>query len=191
MPALALLAASVLAAGLPIPPEAWTPPERSFGALMGFRVRVDVHAPGRFAARLGERVQQQIERSLRHEGIQVVSAPTGPTPTIDRTGVLILDLHVVDVVDVADGVALAWALHASQFVHLPTGTWAFASTWEVGDLVRAPRESATARLRDGIQAALDDFCRAYLTARPHDAPEPEPRQDSAEPTEPSPDGAAL
>jgi hypothetical protein len=176
--ALALVASCVLTAGLPIPPQALVPPEQSFRAVTGFRVRVDVHAQGRFAARLGEGLQQQIERTLRHEGIQVVPAESA-RPVLDGLGLLVLDLHVLEA---EDGAAVAWSLHGSQFVHLPTGAFVFASTWEVGDLLHAPREAAMARLRDSVQPAVDEFCRAYLASRA--AP-------PAEPPEPSPSGAPL
>ena len=176
--ALALVASCVLTAGLPIPPEALVAPEQSFRAVTGFRVRVDVHAQGRFAAKLGEHLQQQIERTLIHEGIQVV-AEESSRPMLDGLGFLVLDLHVLEA---EDGAAVAWSLHGSQFVHLPTGVWAFASTWEVGDLLHTPREATTARLRDSVQPAVDEFCRAYLASR------------AAPPigsSEPSPSGAAL
>jgi len=176
---LALLASWVLTAGLPIPPQAWAEPQQSLRALTGFRVRVDVHAEGQFAARLGQRAQQQIERTLGLKGIQVVGTPSASAPTLDGIGVLILDVHVLDA---TDGTALAWSLHASQLVHLPTGAWAFASTWEVGDLLYTRTDATVTRLRDSLQPALDEFCQMYLASRP--APP------SAAP-EATPDGTAL
>ena len=171
---LALLASWVLTAGLPIPPQAWAEPEQSFRALTGFRVRVDVHADGQFAARLGQSAQQQIERSLGLKGIQVVEeAPNAPAPTVDGIGMLILDVHVLDA---ANGTALAWSLHASQLVHLRTGKWAFASTWEVGDLLFTPTDATVTQLRASLQPALEEFCQLYLGSRP--APQP-PAPDAA------------
>lgn len=172
---LALLASWLLTAGLPIPPQAWVEPEQSFRALSAFRVRVDVHGGGQFAAMLGQRAQLQIERSLGLRGIQVVEAPIGQAPTLDGIGMLVLDVHVLDA---PNGTALAWSLHASQLVHLPTGKWAFASTWEVGDLLYTPTDATVTQLRASLQPALDEFCQLYLGSRPAPpsaVPEAEPR----------------
>ncbi len=177
----ALLASWVLTAGLPIPPQAWVKPGESFRGLTGFRVRVDVHSE--VAAALGPRVQQQIQHVLIAKGIQVVEAPSGPSPTLDDTGALILDVHARDA---AGATALTWSLHASQIVHLRTGAWAFASTWEVGDLLYAPAAAMADRLRDSLQPALDEFCELYLASR---AAPPEPRP--AAPPEAAPSDTAL
>jgi hypothetical protein len=183
----ALLASWVLTAGLPIPPQAWVKPGESFRGLTGFRVRVDVHSEGQVAAALGQRVQQQIQHVLIARGIQVVEAPSGPAPTLDGTGALILDVHARDA---AGATALAWSLHASQIVHLRTGAWAFASTWEVGDLLYAPAAVMAARLRDSLQPALDEFCELYLASRAV-PPEPPPPAPPPAPPEATPGDTAL
>ncbi|HEX8910055.1 MAG TPA: hypothetical protein VF805_12705, partial [Anaeromyxobacteraceae bacterium] len=82
--------------------------------------------------------------------------------------------------------ALTWSLHASQIVHLRTGAWAFASTWEVGDLLYAPAAAMADRLRDSLQPALDEFCELYLASRAA-PPEPPP----AAPPEAAPSDTPL
>jgi hypothetical protein len=179
MIALALLATTVFAAAVPIPPEAWAEPQQSLRTISGFRIRVDVHAKGQFAAMLGERVHQQIDRSLRLKNIQVVDAPEGARPTLDGTGVLVVDVHVLDA---SDGTAVAWSLHASQVVHLRTGAFAFASTWEVGDLFYAPTAATVGVLRGSLQPAIEELCALYLASRASPPPPP---------TEPAPSAADL
>lgn len=168
-PMLALILASTLVAAAPIPPQAWVEPQQSFRTVSGFRVRVDVHADGQLAARLGEPAHQQIERALQLKRIRVVDAPGGAGPELDGTGVIVLDLHVLEV---AEETALAWSLHSSQIVHLRDGGFAFASTWEVGDLLHAPTAMTATALRASLQPALEELCALYLAA--HAAPSPEP-----------------
>ena len=171
---LALLTSAVLSAGAPIPREAWVEPQQSLRTIAGFRVQVDVHSEGQLGARLAGRVRDRIERSLRREGIPVVDAPSGPTPVLDGIGALVLDVHVLEG---TDGMVLAWSLHASQIVHLRTGAFAFASTWEVGDLLYTSAGAMAERLRDSLQPALDELCQAYLAshaAPPSLSPSPTP-----------------
>jgi hypothetical protein len=172
MLALSLLASAVLIAGDPIPPHAWVEPQQSFRTIAGFRIRVDVHAEGQFAAMLGKRAHVQIERSLRLKGIHVAETPSEQAPALDGIGMLVLDVHVLEA---SDGTAVAWSLNASQIVHLITGEFASASTWEVGDLLYTPTGATAGRLHASLQPALDELCDLYLTSRatPPSPPAPE------------------
>lgn len=185
----ALLAAAALAAGLSIPPEAWAEPEQSLATVRGFRVRVDVHGGGDLASILGQRLRQQIVRALQIKNVPVAEAPEDAPPALDGVGVIVLDVHLSDA---GEETAVAWSLHASQVVHLRDGAFAFASTWEVGDLLRAPTAATAVALRASLQPALEELCELYRDAHPRVPPPARPRPPAQPPQPaPAPDGLAV
>jgi len=97
-------------------------------------------------------------------------------------GMLVLDLHVLEA---SDGTAVAWSLNASQIVHLRTGAFAFASTWEVGDLFYTPTSATAGRLRASLQPALDELCDLYLASRATPPSPPAPKATPAPEATPS------
>lgn len=143
----------------------------SLGGLSAFTVRADVHVDGPGHPQvegLGEAVEAQMASALRRRGIAIVAAAGRPGPSTATIGHLMIDIHVSEA---GGGTALAWTLHGSQVVLLGTGDLAVASTWEVGDLLFGSSDATATRMRDSLEPALDDFCKAVLSSRP---PEPKP-----------------
>ncbi|HTP51063.1 MAG TPA: hypothetical protein VMK42_10220 [Anaeromyxobacteraceae bacterium] len=158
----------------------WVPQGASFGGLVAFRIRVDVHVRSKqFGQALRDRVEKQIERTLTQKGIAVAPPSNEPPPRLDQTGDIIVDVHVRDT---EGGTAVAWDLHASQPVRLANGPWTFGSTWEVGDLIYPPTSATVVALRDSLQPALEEFCKLYLAARDAapKAPEGDPNSTRAD-----------
>ena len=158
------LLASIAATAGSIGSPTWLDPQRSFGHLTAFHVRVDLHGSEPEGAVLSaEAVEKQIATTLRSSGIEVVDERPDQAAALHGMGVLVVDVHVLAR---TSSTVVAWSLHASQIARVLSGAWAFASTWEVGDLVEAPPGTAQDRLRASLQPALDEFCSAYLASRP-------------------------
>lgn len=150
----------------------------SLGGLIGFAVQADVHVdgPGRpSVSGLAEAVEAQMATALRARGIPVVDGPARPGPATATLGYLMIDIHVAEA---GGGTAIAWTLHGSQVALLGTGNLALATTWEAGDLLVGAPGATAALVRDSLQPALDEFCRAVLSKRPVDpgpaVPDPKP-----------------
>jgi hypothetical protein len=168
---LALVAALAISAEAPAAAPRWAEPPETVGHLAAFVVRVQLHAKLEELAGITQNaIQSQIDDTLRTRRIAIA---TGTPESPHDVGYVILDVHVIAA---GPGTSVAWSLHASQLVQLHSGAAAFASTWEVGDLLHGPAEQIASQLRKSLQPALEELCDAYDASRLPTPPPPKRRE---------------